>query len=163
MECYTGFTIECKTNSDAVRVAQAIKEYLAKNGLSDHYLAKSINIVGSDVKQDEEFCTEDFWCYTFEEMCKYVESQYPGLMIKGEEYYHESTGMRNQSSFERSNDDISFHEVLDDYDTIAFMIEDGYSSFKIARMTGLPFHKVEEYIREYNEWAEDGEFDEDDE
>ncbi len=161
MECYTGFTVECKTNSDAEQVAMAMKGYLEKKGLSEHYLVKKINIWGSNVKQDEDFCTENFWGDTFEEMCRYVESKYPGMMIRGESYYSESTGMHSRVTFERSDEGISFHEVLDDYDTVVFMHEAGEKPETIAAMTGLSLKEVEAYIQgneEFDEDDEDGEY-----
>lgn len=154
MECYTSFNIECKTNSDAKQVARSIKDYLDNRGLSDHNLVKKISVLDSTVIQNKDFCTDDFWGDIFEEMCEYADSQYPGLIIRGESTYEESTGMHSQVSFERSDNGIDFSERFDDYDAIVFMIEEGMDADEIAKNTGLSLEEVQEYIRNYEEWDE---------
>lgn len=145
MECTVSFNIECKTKSDAEQVAQLMREYFEAKGLSNYY-TDNIIVLGSNVKLDEVFAAGD-WHDTFKEICGDIDSQYPGLIIRGESSYRESTGMRSQVAFDPSNDGMVFSEVLDDYDTIIFMLEDGCEPEEIAEMTGMSLEKIKEYLR----------------
>ena len=146
-----GFSVECKSSSDAEQVAQSMKEYLNTQKLSDDNWKKGIFITGTTVKLDNDTYTIwDDWDGLFEAMCEYVENHCSGLLLRGESTFEESTGGRNQVSFEMTGDGISFARRVVDYDVIMQMLEAGLEPEQVAEETGMSVEELEAFM-DYDE------------
>ena len=88
-----GFTAECKSPSDAEKAAEMMKEYLKHRVLSDDNWEKGIFTDASAVKlREDTYTTWEDWDGLFEDMCENVEALCPGLLLRGESVFSESTG-----------------------------------------------------------------------
>ncbi len=142
-----GFTVECKSVSDAEQAAQLMKAFLKTRKLSNDNWVKGITLIESTIKLDEDTYTvwED-WDGLFEVMCENVEACSPGLMLRGESVFSESTGGRNQVAFERTDDGIVFARRMEDYDAIVQMMESGLELDEIAEITGMAVEEIEQMM-----------------
>ena len=142
-----GFTAECKSPSDAEKAAKMMKEYLKHRVLFDDNWEKGIFTDASAVElREDTYTTWEDWDGLFEDMCENVEALCPGLLLRGESVFSESTGGRNQVAFERTDDGIEFARRMEDYDAITQMLESGLELDEIAEITGMSLEEIGQMI-----------------
>ena len=146
-----GFTVDCKTNTDAIQTAEKMKAFLKIKELSNDNWEKGICVKGSIVElADDTYTIWDDWDGFFEAMCEYVEDHCPGVMLSGKSTFEESTGGRYQVLFERTDDGIAFARRMEDYDIIMQMFEAGLEPEQIAEETGMSVEEIEAFM-DFNE------------
>lgn len=142
-----GFKVKCKSNADAVKVAEKMKAFLKTKELSNDNWKKGICVNGNMVELDDNTVTVwDDWDGLFEEMCDSVEEMLPSLMLCGKSSFSESTGGLYTKSFEQTDDGIIFAKRIEDYDVIIQMIEAGLEPEQIAEETGMSVEEIEEFM-----------------